>query len=1545
MKKTAEELLKNPVNNSILYYKNGWFGIRVWKNSMKNWLKYKFASKKQKRVYEDNLIDIKDYSKAEEELYLAGKLGLSVLMICLWIWLGFKIQRKKTVIEDRYNVEKLKMNDVKKTNSNIATEKKQLEGLRELFVKNGSDKNKFWIFDAGARFLGNPKWMFIYINEYRKDITVCWLTDSKDTEQLVRKMGYYAFCYGTYEAESVKDMAGVFVVENVKESIPVGLENVKILNLFHGVGCKPIERNQKNSYFNDRLAKKYIRYNDLYINNQLFLVTSPFIEKDVRFQCGIDKDKVVKAGYPRCMYQKYLEPIHTFERDLKEEKGLPSDTKLAIYSPTYRYTGVNYFFNKAIPSMENLNQKLSENNILLIMKFHPFMESDPEYILAKENQKKYSNIIFWNTENDFYEVMNQVDLAIVDYSSIFTDMVASGIKNFIRYIFDYEKEKDNLGLMYDYFEVTTGNICSSFEELLDGLEDYESKTDIEDLERIRDLYWEYDKETSFEDIVQKTLDFTIEKKELPILYSYDIFDTIFTRKVLQPVGIFYYVKEKMEQDIGANFPKVLVKDYPEIRKQCEANVRFRRIRHMQDDNDRREIYFDEIFENMQEVYEISDIQMQKLKEWELEAELDNVLPIQERVTEIKMHLVNGEDVVFISDMYLPKEYIRKMLVRVDKVLEHVPLFVSSEYGVQKTTKKLYLEVYNSFDFYGYKKWIHYGDNAFADQTQPAQMGIYTKPVEGYSFNEYETKLVEELGTYDAYLVAGMLARFRRSHKDIKDIYVHNYVFMYFVPYINYVLEHALSKGYKTLYFVARDGHHLKRIADELIKQYGYSIKTKYLYASRKTWRIPSFIDNVDEDFFGKYGAFVELTTMKQFLRAAVLDEELFEKFLPNAVEYLEKEELDAKSKNTLVEMLKESSDYRNYILKIAKEERIAVEGYLKQEMDFNEPYAIVEYWGRGYTQDCFVRIVNNIVQDKIDTPFYYVRSIDSSIGNSIKHNFTVNTQQLLFVEALFANMPYKSIEKYVCDADNHWKPVINAREYDIDLFNSMEMQLVSVCQDLHEISFINRQQILRQLFEFSLNYYAENSMDEMFVQCLSPLTDSVAINGDMMEFARNINGADVELIKNGSNSIANSRNVILSYARSNEQIKKEISAIYQGEENLFVNAKRLNAKQVSDSKVFEEKKNNFQKASMGMQKLYDTQVKKYKVRPYRLVILTPNYAAEEFYGLKKWLNKSKWIDSVIIELKTFKCNEEQMKELAQARYILTSTNMDILGMLTLRKETEVIQIMNFAFPYIKEGLSRKYKLDVEQKYMEEKLNCGYDYISLAAPSMTENIGEAYGITNKKAYQFFGSCITDVYFDSTYIKNAKKKLKTILPKEMSNKKIIAYMPLHRYRNGKCKYLNLLDMKRLVELLGNEYIILFMPEGVTRKEIAKEKINSPYIFDLGSQMTLREQFMVADVIVGDYRHSFFETALLDNPIFVTDVDAKTISDRQVYYTYDEVKLGVTVHNVDELADNIIHIEKYDFSLQRIFREKYLTNCDGNTGKRLVEWLDSKIKEELM
>ena len=189
-----------------------------------------------------------------------------------------------------------------------------------------------------------------------------------------------------------------------------------------------------------------------------------------------------------------------------------------------------------------------------------------------------------------------------------------------------------------------------------------------------------------------------------------------------------------------------------------------------------EISFDEIFERIKWVYSLSDEQIEKLKAWELEAELDNVIPLEPQISRIRELVAAGEKVVLISDMYLPKNFIMKMLAKADPILPSLPMFLSNEYGVLKTSKSLFFEVYKSFEpYYDFEKWIHFGDNPNADRSKPRQFGIQTRTVYRPEFNDIQQSLAEGIGTYDSYLLAAMQARMCEEYQLENDEFVISYI--------------------------------------------------------------------------------------------------------------------------------------------------------------------------------------------------------------------------------------------------------------------------------------------------------------------------------------------------------------------------------------------------------------------------------------------------------------------------------------------------------------------------------------------------------------------------------------------------------------------------------------------------------------------------------------------------------------------------------------------------------------------------------------------------
>ena len=179
--------------------------------------------------------------------------------------------------------------------------------------------DNIWVFNAGYAFSGNPKWLFLYVKNHHPEIKTYWLCYNMGLVKYMKERGYKAYLFGSPSAKKICKKAGVYVVDQVKEIIQEELKGVKILNLWHGVGCKSVEKKVTFGFLSERIAKKYIRNNEIYKNYQMFLVTSPLMEEHFKKQCGLDDDMVIRAGYPCCIAN---EKAKSYDHDILKLKGL-----------------------------------------------------------------------------------------------------------------------------------------------------------------------------------------------------------------------------------------------------------------------------------------------------------------------------------------------------------------------------------------------------------------------------------------------------------------------------------------------------------------------------------------------------------------------------------------------------------------------------------------------------------------------------------------------------------------------------------------------------------------------------------------------------------------------------------------------------------------------------------------------------------------------------------------------------------------------------------------------------------------------------------------------------------------------------------------------------------------------------------------------------------------------------------------------------------------------------------------------------------------------
>lgn len=160
----------------------------------------------------------------------------------------------------------------------------------------------------------------------------------------------------------------------------------------------------------------------------------------------------------------------------------------------------------------------------------------------------------------------------------------------------------------------------------------------------------------------------------------------------------------------------------------------------------------------------------------------------------------------------------------------------------------------------------------------------------------------------------------------------------------------------------------------------------------------------------------------------------------------------------------------------------------------------MEFWGRGYTQNCLARLLWKAAGYKHDNIFYYARSIYPSNGHLIRYNFTGNTYSQIFIESIFANLPYRSVSSYE-RKNGKVEPVLNPCDNNQSIHNALERYLPEFAIDFCRIIFENEESIGRSLFDFGISFFHNNKSQDIFLQMTASLYDSVALYGKTREYA------------------------------------------------------------------------------------------------------------------------------------------------------------------------------------------------------------------------------------------------------------------------------------------------------------------------------------------------------------------------------------------------------------------------------------------------------------
>ena len=385
------------------------------------------------------------------------------------------------------------------------------------------------------------------------------------------------------------------------------------------------------------------------------------------------------------------------------------------------------------------------------------------------------------------------------------------------------------------------------------------------------------------------------------IVSFDIFDTLIMRPFWNPIDMFTFLNKYFRKITGIETGI----DFSKIRIEAEKNVRNK----LCNTTDKQDITLNEIYQEIKEEVGLDNEILEKLKfkEQELEIEFCSERKTAKEIFELAQYL--NKKIICISDMYLPKETIEKILNKNGYFIENV--YLSSNIKLTKFTGDLYKYVIDELKIDG-SKIVHIGDNYYSDYENAKKYEINAqflpKAVDVFC-NENITNSLGAIfkknipmwqNTANGLNFLGircMLALVANKYFDNPyrtfnnksdfnadpNLIGYYALGMHLYGIADWLLKDTIKEKYDKIVFFARDGYWTMKAYQILKQNYDNSPKEEYLYISRRAL-IPVTLNN-KFDFY-KLSELIDIykytpKTILKFIKNIIYNEENLEKECAN----------------------------------------------------------------------------------------------------------------------------------------------------------------------------------------------------------------------------------------------------------------------------------------------------------------------------------------------------------------------------------------------------------------------------------------------------------------------------------------------------------------------------------------------------------------------------------------------------------------------------------------------------------------------------------------
>ena len=280
-----------------------------------------------------------------------------------------------------------------------------------------------WTFGAwsGLRYSDNSRALYEYVLAHHPDIKAVWMTRSEEVYNRLRNAGKPVELCTSKEGKKIQRQSGVFFCTANKYDSDVRLMNgIKFINLWHGMPLKHIGEDSLARIRSKGIWKRFkTGLRRIFLPWEFMcgptICGAPFFSAFLQSAFHLPPKDVWDIVEPR---------LSRLDGHRKENLGRKLDLHFGnplkvLYMPTFRDDKVGKFNPFVLAQgfdKEHFEQMLESQNIVFLYKGH-FIDDVKTNVISQSRIQ----IIGDDDYEDLYGFLNDIDVLITDYSSIYFD--------------------------------------------------------------------------------------------------------------------------------------------------------------------------------------------------------------------------------------------------------------------------------------------------------------------------------------------------------------------------------------------------------------------------------------------------------------------------------------------------------------------------------------------------------------------------------------------------------------------------------------------------------------------------------------------------------------------------------------------------------------------------------------------------------------------------------------------------------------------------------------------------------------------------------------------------------------------------------------------------------------------------------------------------------------------------------------------------------------------------------------------------------------------